>query len=133
MQVKASLQTAHVAPRKMAEVAALIRARSVSDALVILQHTPRRAAPTLVKVLLSAKANAMNNFDLAEDSLVITSVEVNTAGSMKRMRAVARGSSAPFQRRLSHISICLDGDVKAKKEATTDKTTVKKGKHGPKS
>lgn len=132
MQVKASLQTAHVAPRKIAEVAALIRSRTVADALVILSHTPRRSATTMIKVLNSAKANALNNFNLVEDTLVIKSVEINNAGSLKRFRAAARGSAAPFRRGLSHISISLEGEAKVKKEPVTVKA-VKKENHGPKS
>ena len=33
-----------MSPRKVAVVAALVRGRSVDDALTILEHTPRRSA-----------------------------------------------------------------------------------------
>ena len=38
-------------PRKVGEVSALIRRRSIDEALVILDHTPRRAAGALTKLL----------------------------------------------------------------------------------
>ena len=45
-------------PRKAGIVAALVRDRYVADALVILDHTPRRAARAVKKAIESAKAMA---------------------------------------------------------------------------
>ena len=57
-------------PRKLSLVASLIRGRSVADALVILAHTPKRAAKPVKDAVESAKANAINNHDLDVNTLV---------------------------------------------------------------
>ena len=52
------------APRKVALVASLVRGRSVADAIVILNHTPKRSALAVRKAIESAAANAVNNHGL---------------------------------------------------------------------
>ncbi len=104
-------------PRKVSEVAALVRGRKVADALVILEHTPRRAAKPLTKVIASASANATNTHGLQGDSLVIKSLEVTTGPRLKRFRPAARGRALPFEKRTSHIRVELSGTAKPKKVA----------------
>ena len=48
-------------PRKTNVVAALVRDRYVADAVVILEHTPRKAARAVLKAIESANANLLNN------------------------------------------------------------------------
>ena len=48
-------------PRKTNIVAALVRDRYVEDAVVILEHTPRKAARAVRKAIESAAANLLNN------------------------------------------------------------------------
>src|SRR5690606_10438947 len=107
-----------ISPRKVAPVAALVRGRSVEDALVILAHTPRRAAVPVAKAIKSAKANAGHNHGYKEDSLRITEISVTSGVRYKRFRPVSRGMAHPFQRRTSHIRVVVDGELKpAKKPA----------------
>ena len=61
MSVRAIGKGVRISPRKMAVVASLVRGRSVSDALVILEHTPRRAAKVISKVVAAARAHARPN------------------------------------------------------------------------
>ena len=58
--VRAYAEGVNQATRKVALVASLVRNRTVADALVILSHTPKRAALPVVKAIESAKANAIN-------------------------------------------------------------------------
>jgi large subunit ribosomal protein L22 len=117
--VKASLKDLRLAPRKVGEVVALVRARSVEDALVILKHTPRRAAKPVAKLLESARANAVNNHSLKSDGLMIASIRVVAGPRLKRYRPVARGMAHPFQKRSSHIFVELTGKVKPVKKPTS--------------
>jgi large subunit ribosomal protein L22 len=121
--VKASLRELHLTPRKVALVAALVRGRSVDDALVILSHTPRRAAKPLAKLIASARANATNNHGLKADGLAITTLSVTAGPRLKRFRPVSRGRAHPFQKRTAHVFVEITGDVKpAKKPAKTAQT-----------
>ena len=116
--VKANIKGLDMAPRKVGEVIALVRGRSASDALVILAHTPRRAAKPVMKLINSAKANATNNHGLREEGLRITEITVTAGPRMKRYRPVARGMAHPFQKRTSHVSVTLSGDKKPVKKVT---------------
>lgn len=107
-------------PRKIGLVASLVRGRTIADALVILAHTPKRAAKPLEKLLKSAKANAVNNHSLTENSLIITQLQVTAGPRLKRFNPAAMGRALPYQKRSSHVFVELSGEVKAKKSAKAD-------------
>ncbi len=126
MSVKATAKAVRMSPRKVGVVAALVRGRSVADALTILEHTPRRSAMPVRKVIESARANAEHNHNLKPDTLRIVSISVTQGPRMKRYRPAARGRANPFQRRSSHIYVAVDGDIRAPKKPTTVKKPAEK-------
>jgi large subunit ribosomal protein L22 len=111
-----------MSPRKVSEVAALIRGRTVSDAVTILDHTPRRAAGVVKDAVVSAKANAEHNHNYKPGSLLIMEITVTAGPRLKRYRPAARGRALPFQRKTSHIKVTVDGEKRTSKKpaATTD-------------
>lgn len=136
--VKASLRELRLAPRKVALVASLVRGRGLDDALIILEHTPKRAAKPLAKLLASARANATNNHGLKADGLRIETLQVTAGPRLKRYRPVAYGRAHPYQKRTSHVFVAVSGELKPKpvkkteaeddkKPTTTRRTTTKKG------
>jgi large subunit ribosomal protein L22 len=130
MAVQAIAKGVRMSPRKIAVVAALVRGRSVADALIILEHTPRRSALAVRKVIESAKANADHNHNIKPDTLRITEITVNHGPRIKRFRPAAHGRALPFQRRSSHIRVIVDGDVRIAKKpvSKTADATVKETK-----
>lgn len=132
MITRAYIEGVNQAPRKVALVASLVRRRTVADALVILAHTPKRAALPVVKAIESAKANAINNYNLDAKTLIISTLSVTTGTRIKRFVPASRGRALPFEKKTSNILVELSGEVKPKKAATTTvkstttKTTVKK-------
>lgn len=125
MNVKAIAKGVRMSPRKVGEVASLVRGRTVADALVILEHTPRRAAIPVRKVIESARANADNNHNVRPDSLSIVEISVSPGSRLKRYRPAAQGRALPFQRRSSHIRVVVSGDVRAPKKPETAKKETK--------
>jgi len=123
MSVIASAKGIRISPRKVGEVVALVRGRSVSDALVILSHTPRRAALPIRKVIESAAANAGHNHNYKLDSLRISSIYVTPGQRLRRYRPAAHGRALPFQRRTSHIYVTVDGEQRPLKKPATKKET----------
>ncbi|MCE7936633.1 50S ribosomal protein L22 [Candidatus Saccharibacteria bacterium CPR2] len=111
-----------LSPRKVGVVADLVRGRSVKDALVILEHTPRRAAIPVSKAIASAKANAQNNLKLSEDSLVLSEITVSHGARMKRYRPAAHGRALPYKKRSSHIKVVLEGTEIVKKKSAVKST-----------
>src|ERR1700722_13409781 len=97
MPVKATAKGVRISPRKVSVVAALVRGRTVADALVILEHTPRRSALAVRKTIESARANADYNHNYKPDSLFITEISVTPGPKLKRYRPVARGMAHPYQ------------------------------------
>lgn len=102
-------------PRKVGIVAALVRNRTVADALVILEHVPRRASLPVKKVIESAKANAINNHGLDGKTLVISTISVTTGPRMRRFKPASRGRALPFEKKSSHILVEVTGTEKPKK------------------
>jgi large subunit ribosomal protein L22 len=134
MAVQAIAKGVQMSPRKVAVVAALVRGRSVADALTILEHTPRRSATAVKKAIMSAQANADHNHGYKPATLQITEISVTPGPRLKRYRPAAHGRALPFQRKTSHIRVIVDGEkrevkkpaTKAKAETKADKTEESK-------
>jgi|SRR5215213_7644550 len=114
-KVRAIARGVQMTPRKLGLVASLVRGRTVADALIILQHTPKRAATPITKVIASAQANATNNHQLDGKTLTIDSLQVTVGPRLKRFRAGARGMAKPYQKRSSHIHVVVAGTEKVRK------------------
>jgi len=108
MEAKAHLTMLRVTPQKTRLVADLIRGKAVAEAESILRFTPRRSALPLLKLLRSAKANAVNNHDMFEDSLVVSKIMVDEGPVLKRYLPRARGRADLLRKRTSHITIILE-------------------------
>lgn len=106
-EIVSILRSARISPLKAREVARAIQGRAVSDALTILNFTPKKAANLLSKTLRSAAANAENNHNTDPDTLYIKEATVSKGPMQKRFMARARGSGAPIRRRSSFIKIVL--------------------------
>lgn len=128
MSVTAKALGVRMSPRKVAVVAALVRGRTVEDAITILSHTPRRSALAVRKVVESAKANATHNHNYKADSLRITEIRVSTGPSIKRYRPAAHGRALPFLRRSSHIYVAVDGEQRPAKKPAAAASKAKGGK-----
>jgi large subunit ribosomal protein L22 len=126
--IKAVAKGVSQSPRKVSEVASLVRNRTVADALVILSHTPRRAALPVEKVVASARANAEHNHNMKPDTLKIVEITVTAGPRIKRFRPAAHGRALPFQRKTSHISVTVTGEERQKKTTATKPVAKKESK-----
>lgn len=126
MPVQAVAKGVRMSPRKVGVVAALVRGRTVEDALVILEHTPRRSAMPVLKAIKSAQANADHNHGYKPSTLRIVEISVSHGPRLKRYRPAAHGRALPFERRSSHIRVIVDGEMRsATAKATADKEAKK--------
>lgn len=105
------------APRKTAVVAALVRARKVDDALVILDHTQRRAALPVKKVIMSAKANLLDKHRIDPKTIIITRIMVTAGTRIRRYIPASRGRALPYEKVSSNIFVEVAGLPKADKTA----------------
>ena len=126
LKVRAVAKGVDQTPRKVSLVASLVRNRTVADALVILEHVPKRAALPVKKVIESAKANAVNNHGLDGKSLTITTLTVTTGPRLRRFKPASRGRALPFEKKTSHILVEVSGVEKPKKKPAAKPAAEKK-------
>ncbi|TPE58014.1 50S ribosomal protein L22 [[Mycoplasma] falconis] len=105
--VKASVKMQRVSARKARLVADLIRYKTTTQALVILETTFKKSSKILLKLLNSAIANATNNAGLDATKLVISKLLVNEGPTLKRFQPHSRGRAYPILKRTSHFYIEL--------------------------
>jgi large subunit ribosomal protein L22 len=119
--VRAYAKGVDQAPRKVGLVASLVRNRTVADALVILEHVPKRASLPVIKAIESAKANATNTHGLDGKTLVISTISVTVGTRLKRFKPASRGRALPFQKKTSNILVEVTGAEKPKKKPAASK------------
>lgn len=107
MEVRASLSYASISAQKLRLVADTVRGMNVDTALAVLEFTPKKGAQIIHKTLTSAIANAVNNFDLDREVLVIKTIYADGGPMLKRFKAGARGRYKPRLRRTAHLTIVL--------------------------
>ena len=109
-------------PRKTNIVAALVRDRYVADAVVILEHTPRRAARAVLKAVESANANLLNNSKVSIDpkTVRIARIFVTSGTRMRRYVPASRGRALPYEKISSNIFVEVAGEEKVKKTASKE-------------
>jgi large subunit ribosomal protein L22 len=96
-----------MSPRKARQVIDSIRGKDVGEAIAVLRHTPKAASGVIEKTLLSAMANAENNYDMDGRRLYVSRAYVDEGPTMKRIRPRARGMAYRIRKRSSHITVVL--------------------------
>ena len=106
-------------PRKTNIVASLVRDRYVADAVVILEHTQRKAAKAVLKAVESANANLLNNSGKSIDpkTVRIARIFVTSGTRMRRYKPASRGRALPYEIISSNIFVEVAGEEKVKKAA----------------
>ncbi len=107
MESKASVKTVRIAPRKVRLVLDLIRGKSVSEAMAILDNVNKAASPVVKKLVHSASKNAVHNFDMDEEQLYIKEIRADEGPTLKRFQPRAQGRAFRINKRTSHISVIL--------------------------
>lgn len=107
MEARAIAKYIRISPRKVQEVADLVRGKSVNEALAILEFTNKRGAGILKKVVSSAVANAENNNDMDRENLYIAEVYANQGPTLKRFRPRAQGRAFMIRKRTSHVGVVV--------------------------
>ena len=104
----ASAKYVRIAPDKVRAVLALIRGKSVMEAMAILQATPKAASEPVFKVLNSAAANAEHNQDMSINDLYVAETYADPGPTLKRFQPVSKGRAHHILKRTSHITVILD-------------------------
>ena len=108
MEVRAVARQLPVSPRKVRLITERLPGLSVDQALALLRYLPSPHARSVSKVVLSAAANAENNFNMDVDELVIKRAYADEGRTQRRFRARSRGRVSPLLKRSAHVTIILD-------------------------
>ena len=111
-EARAILRGAKISAQKARLVADLVRGMPVGNASAVLEHTNKKAAHLVRKVLLSAVANAENNLGADVDELKIATIMVDEGPILKRFMARAKGRGTQIFKRTSHISVVVGSGKK---------------------
>ena len=107
MEARAHLRYARISPRKVSIVLDLIRNKPVNYAMAVLKNTPKSACEYLEKLLKSAMANAVNNYQMDVSRLYVSECFVCPGPILKRIRPVSKGRAYRIEKRSSHVTIVL--------------------------
>lgn len=105
--VIAKLNHLRIAPRKARLIADLIRGLPFEEAEARLILSPKRASEPFLKLLRSARANAVHNFRIEAEKLYVRSVRVDGGPMLKRWMPRAMGATSPIQKKTSHLTLEL--------------------------
>lgn len=108
MEVRAVTKDMTASPRKVRLILDRLPGLSVDQALALLRYVQSPHARTISKTVISAAANAENNFDLDVDEMYIKRAYADEGRTMRRFRPRSRGRVSPILKRSSHITIILD-------------------------
>ena len=118
-QYFAKLKNVPSSPRKMRLVADMVRGQEVFKALGILKFSNKEAAAKVEKLLRSAIANweQKNERKAEQGELYITSIFVDCAPMLKRLRTAPQGRGYRIRKRSNHVTLFVDTKNNAKTEA----------------
>ena len=115
----AKLTNVPTSPRKMRLVADMVRGKEVFRALGILKFSNKEAAARVEKLLRSAIANweAKNERKAEDGELYISTIFVDPAPMLKRLRTAPQGRGYRIRKRSNHVTLIVDTIANNTKES----------------
>jgi len=111
MEAVAKLRNYPTSPRRMRLLADEIRGMNIEKALALLEHHPQHSSTPLFKLLKSA----INNWEqknegqsAADAGLVVKTIFVDGARSIKRMLPAPQGRAYRVRKRSNHVTVIVD-------------------------
>ncbi|MFC1557156.1 50S ribosomal protein L22 [candidate division KSB1 bacterium] len=113
MKARARSRYVRSSPRKIRQVADLIRGKRVSEALDILHFMPKKGARLVVKTVHSAVSNLMHqegSRKLDEENLFIRQIYIDGGPIAKRFLPGPMGRANRIRKRFSHITVTISDE-----------------------
>jgi len=106
-EIRAVSKYIRMSPSKVRRVLRQIKGKTYLEALTLLEFMPYASCSPIIKVLRSATANAKNNLNLDEKTLVVKAAFADKGPTMKRFRPRAQGRAYRILKATSHITIVM--------------------------
>jgi len=109
MEARAISKHVGYPPRKVRQVADLVRGKNVEEALEILKFTNRAAARIVSKTIKSAMHNLANMKGGAVDAsdMFVKAINIDEGRTLYRIRPRAQGRAYRIRKRSSHIKVLV--------------------------
>lgn len=108
MEVIAKSNFARCSPRKLRLISCRFKGMGAEPAQQLLKNLNLKGARMLLQTLNQGIGNAVNNFKLTKESLIIKKIEIGDGLRIKRARFVSRGRVHRILKRTSHIKMVLE-------------------------
>lgn len=96
-------------PTKVRPVADVVKRKSYTEAMAILENMPHKGARLLKKTVKSAASNALDrNKKLDEDVLFVKEIRIDEGPRLKRLWCRGRGRADMLLKRMCHITVIVD-------------------------
>ncbi len=105
--VRSEMKDAASSPQKLRLAADLVRGMNAVKSLDVLAFTNKKSTQIIRKVVVSAIANAENNFKMNKNDLVISRIFIDEGVKFPRYRIVSRGRGHRYVRRRSRVVVEL--------------------------
>jgi large subunit ribosomal protein L22 len=105
--IRAELRHCTMSAQKVRLVIDTVRGKNVDKAVSSLKFLNKAAAIPVGDLIISAIANAEQNFGLNRENLYVHAITADEAQTRKWRRFGARGRFKPILRRTSHIKVIL--------------------------
>jgi len=130
MLINAELKSARISPKKVKPLLSDLRKRSVSEVLDSLRYSNSKAGKMIYKLVASAVANAMNNYNVKIDNLKIKLLTADDGARYKRYWFRSHGAADVRLKRTAHLRVVLEEIIPIKVE--TVKKSIKASISTPK-
>lgn len=105
----ATLNNYPTSPRKMRLLADLIRGMDVDKALATLEFSAKHSSEPMRKLVLSAINNWKQKNESGDESgLIVKTIFVDGARTLKRMRPAPQGRGYRVRKRSNHVTVIVD-------------------------
>lgn len=96
-------------PTKVRPVANVVKQKTCSEAMAILENMPQKGAKLIRGTMKSAISNALYaNKKLDEDMLYVKEIRIDEGPRLKRVWFRARGRADMLLKRMCHITVVVD-------------------------
>lgn len=119
------IKNLRISPKKLRFLLNDIKKYKPQEVLAILKYTPKKTARIFHKAIASAVNNAKNTLKVASDMLKFKALIVEEGTKQKRWKSGGRGTAKPIKRKLAHIKIILNTEVKEIPKIVEPKLEVK--------
>ena len=128
MKVTATLKNLRISPRKVRLVADAVKGMNTDAAIVQIKNIIKRSSEDIEKLVMSAVANAENNFGLDRSNLYICDIQVGEGPRMKRWLPRAHGRATQILKRTSHVYLTLEEREEGKNRKSKDELEKERAK-----